>query len=214
MKSLSVPSIPGINAETSIEEVSALLDQLVRNEIAEVPWPSYDYRPEAAFALACNKEFFFLKYYIKEDSLRAVYRNTNDPVYKDSCVEFFISFNGEREYYNLEFNCMGTCMLGFGAGRNDRKLLPAKTILSIQSDVFIKSPEDESGDIYWELTLVIPISVFIYHPHLSLKEQTCKANFYKCGDDLPKPHFLTWSTIEAEQPDFHLPQFFGLLHLE
>ncbi len=215
MKSLSVSFIPDINTRSPVEEVSALLDRSVRNEIAEVPWPSsYSYKPEAAFVLVYNEEAFFLKYYVKENALKAIYRNANDPVYKDSCVEFFISFNGEKEYYNLEFNCMGTCMLGYGQGRSDRKLLPAKTILRIQSDVFIKSSTDGFEGIYWELTLIIPVSVFSYHQHLSLKEQTCRANFYKCGDDLPVPHFLAWNAVEAEQPDFHLPQFFGLLYLE
>ncbi|MGH2565575.1 MAG: carbohydrate-binding family 9-like protein, partial [Ginsengibacter sp.] len=37
----------------------------------------------------------------------------------------------------------------------------------------------------------------------------CKVNFYKCGDKLPKPHFLTWNTVETEDPDFHAPEYFG-----
>jgi hypothetical protein len=47
-----------------------------------------------------------------------------------------------------------------------------------------------------------------------LKGKTCRANFYKCGDDLPEPHFLSWNNIIADKPDFHLPQYFGTLTFE
>ena len=41
-----------------------------------------------------------------------------------------------------------------------------------------------------------------------------KANFYKCGDELQTPHFLSWNPIQIEQPDFHRPDFFGTLEFE
>lgn len=34
------------------------------------------------------------------------------------------------------------------------------------------------------------------------------ANFYKCGDDLPAPYYLSWNKIIAPKPDFHYPDFF------
>lgn len=44
--------------------------------------------------------------------------------------------------------------------------------------------------------------------------QTIKANFYKCGDELQTPHFLSWNPINIEKPDFHRPDFFGSLEFE
>lgn len=44
---------------------------------------------------------------------------------------------------------------------------------------------------------------------LSSNGQNAGVNFYKCGDDLPKPHYLCWNPIKSETPDFHLPEFFG-----
>ncbi len=41
-----------------------------------------------------------------------------------------------------------------------------------------------------------------------------KANVYKCGDNLSKPHFLSWNPIHHPTPNFHLPEFFGTLELE
>ena len=40
-----------------------------------------------------------------------------------------------------------------------------------------------------------------------------KANFYKCGDKLPVPHFLSWKPINVPAPDFHLPCFLETLSL-
>ena len=48
----------------------------------------------------------------------------------------------------------------------------------------------------------------------SLDGQTIKANFYKCGDELQTPHFLSWNPINIEKPDFHRPDFFGSLEFE
>jgi len=39
------------------------------------------------------------------------------------------------------------------------------------------------------------------------------ANFYKCGDGLSKPHYLSWKPIVAEKPDFHRPEFFSTIEL-
>ncbi|MBP5277596.1 MAG: hypothetical protein J6Z18_03800, partial [Prevotella sp.] len=41
-----------------------------------------------------------------------------------------------------------------------------------------------------------------------------RANFYKCGDLLPKPHFLSWNAVEIPQPDFHRPDQFGKVTFE
>ena len=41
-----------------------------------------------------------------------------------------------------------------------------------------------------------------------------KANFYKCGDKLQTPHFLSWNRIDLPSPNFHRPDFFGTLEFE
>ena len=39
-----------------------------------------------------------------------------------------------------------------------------------------------------------------------------RANFYKCGDKTLQPHFLSWSPIHSEKPDFHRPEDFGIIN--
>lgn len=74
--------------------------------------------------------------------------------------------------------------------------------------------EERIGECTWEVALVIPYAVFFKHRITSLDGHTVKANFYKCGDELQTPHFLSWNPINIEKPDFHRPDFFGSLEFE
>ena len=65
----------------------------------------------------------------------------------------------------------------------------------------------------WELALVIPATVFSKYPICLEEGGRLRANFYKCGDDLPVPHFVSWNPITTEKPNFHRPECFGELVL-
>jgi hypothetical protein len=72
----------------------------------------------------------------------------------------------------------------------------------------------EEGDFTWTLTVAVPIEAFSLSPVTALSGRTLRANFYKCGDELPTPHFLSWSPIKTPKPSFHEPRFFGDLFFE
>jgi hypothetical protein len=215
MKALTVPFLGAVSRVSPIAHLSFLLDSHETNVIGMAPWAGYGYKPDVRFAIAYGDDCIFIKYYVSEKSVRAIYKQPNEPVYKDSCVEFFVAFGDEREYYNFEFNCAGTCMVGFGAKRTNRKLLPETVIMTIRHQSLLKLVDnDGQGNIGWELTLMIPFEVFYHHSVTSLNDQQCRVNFYKCGDDLPDPHFLAWNNIKSTEPDFHLPEFFGEMKFE
>lgn len=201
-----IPFIQHVDAHTSIENLSAMLDRHPRNAIQHAPWNNGAATPEVAFAIAHNAEAILLKYYVTEQEIKASYHEFNDPVYEDSCVEFFISFQDEPEYYNLEFNCAGTARVQFGPGKQDRVFIPASRLESIRYLVSIRNKSEAS--ISWELTLYLPLLVFKFHPDLDLAQTPSRINLFKCGDGLRQPHFLCWRNIIAEKPDFHLPAFF------
>ncbi|QNF32863.1 hypothetical protein HUW51_09000 [Adhaeribacter swui] len=211
MKKLEVPYLPLLNRQSPLEEVAPELDNLEKNLLDNTPWAKYSYKPQVQFVLGYNHDCIFLKFYVDEEAVRAKFRNINDPVYKDSCVEFFISFNGEENYYNLEFNCLGTCRLGFGASRENRQLLPEEFIRKIKHSVILQKTALPNGErvTSWELTLLIPAEVFTQHAITTFQGINARGNFYKCGDELPRPHFVTWNNIYAPEPNFHLPEYFG-----
>jgi hypothetical protein len=60
----------------------------------------------------------------------------------------------------------------------------------------------------------IPLSCFQYSKITSLNGLKATANFYKCGDGTPEPHFVTWNPVGTENPDYHRPEFFGKVLFE
>ncbi|WP_256013574.1 carbohydrate-binding family 9-like protein [Desertivirga xinjiangensis] len=195
--------------DNNIKAASLLLDKAPRNSIDIAPWREYPYKPDASFSILYTDDSILLKYFVKEKNIKAIHYEINSSVHKDTCVEFFIAFDNEKGYYNLEFNCAGTCHAAYGEGRNGRELLPVNLIQKISYLSAINGATKDDEDIDWELTLVIPIEIFRYHQIQSLSGKKCRVNFYKCGDDLPEPHFLCWNDIKVDSPDFHLPEFFG-----
>jgi len=186
-------------------------------EFQPIESDNWDYNAniEAGFSIAHDTQNIFLRYVVRESNVRAIYRNTNDPVYEDSCVEFFISFE-TGYYYNLEFNCIGTVLGAYGRNRENRVNLENDLLGSIQvipslgtSKILIEDRETR-----WTLDVCIPVSLFIYSGLDSLKNKTASCNFYKCGDRLKVPHYLSWNPIVSEKPDFHRPEYFGEIKFE
>lgn len=207
-KHLVVPYFP-IGEKAALNVISEQLDTIQKHTISYVPWEAYSYKPKADFALAYTDNALLLKFYVSEKTVRAIYAKPNDPVYKDSCVELFISFDDGMGYYNFEFNCAGTCLLGFGKDRNVRHQLPEKLISRIRHQSLLLPSACAEANISWELTVEIPFELFHFHEIKSLNGKKAMANVYKCGDDLPEPHYLAWNQIKTEEPDFHRPEYFG-----
>lgn len=212
MKKLYVPFLNHLNAIDAIGTISSSLDKLQKESMEYAPWiTDFPYKPLVEFSMGHSGDCIFLKYYNVEKFIRAAEGNNNGQVWKDSCVEFFVSFD-ENGYYNFEFNCIGTTLIGFRKTRENREHLPVEAIKKIRYQALIKNSDHQS--IEWHLTLAIPLEVFIRHDLKTLHQKDCRANFYKCGDGLPQPHYLCWSDINSPKPDFHLPHFFGSLHFE
>ena len=212
MKKIDIRPLP--EHLDTLGETSRYLDTLNKNRIDQAPWKEYPYIPSTSFSAAYTKRSIALKYYVSEKSIKSTNIYPNRPVHEDSCVEFFIAFNNEAEYYNIEFNCTGTCSAGFGAERNTRRKISEENIATIRHETLIRPSSLQNENIYWELAVIIPVSVFQFHAISDLKNTTCKVNFYKCGDKLPEPHFLAWSNIDHPLPNFHLPEYFGYGYFE
>jgi hypothetical protein len=212
MEPLKIPFLKQSNSGLALAEISVLLHEVQSNSIGYAPWQKLFKMPVAAFSIAYTDDCLYLKYKVEESYITAKYREINDPVYKDSCVEFFIAFNHDQSYYNLEFNCLGTVLAAYGSGKENRVNLPKELLKEITSETCIKSPatENYNGAIVWEMVLRIPLKTFLFHQLDNLSKKRCHVNFYKCGDDLPEPHFLCWTNIVSDTPDFHLPEYFGL----
>lgn len=215
MKELNVKKVSAANL--SAESVPALLDKegVAFQPLDTVNWAEYPYRPEVEFRLAHTGDALLLHYRVKEASVRAAAGEDNGRVWEDACVEFFSSPEADGTYYNIECNCIGTVLVGGGAPGN-RGHAPQEVLDRVQrwSSLGRAPFEERVGECRWEVALVVPSSTYYLHNVSSLDGRTMRANFYKCGDLLQTPHFLSWNPICLEKPNFHCPDFFGTLHLE
>jgi hypothetical protein len=178
-------------------------------------WVNADH-VKASFDIRHRGTSILLKYLVREPQVIAVNTSFNSAVWEDSCVEFFIALEGDANYYNFEFNAIGTVLGAYGPDRHSREWLPEKTLEQVETTPSLGKGiiENMEGDLSWELDIVLPVSTFCHHQVNDMAGMKTSANFYKCGDGLKKPHFLSWQPVLTEEPDFHLPQYFGELLFE
>lgn len=215
MKNLFIKKID-CNKQVNLNEASHLLEtQTISNLINIINWEAFPYRPGLKFRIGHTGNEIWLKFYVNEKNILAQETRTNGDVYKDSTVEFFISIDG-KNYYNFEFNCIGTIHIGYGAGRENRKPVTPKIaeLIKIESSLGDQAFAEISGDFNWEMMICIPLEAFEFDELKSVSGIKATANFYKCGDETSDPHFVTWNAIGTENPDYHCPEYFGQVEFE
>ncbi len=152
-------------------------------------------------------------FYLRLAAVEPHIRKENQPdnllaeVCEDSCLEFFIQPTDRADYLNFEINPNRAIYLGFGPNlpANIRQIVPeVQELLDIQTELTADG---------WTLTYRVPFA-FIrrFFPDFNpQKGDKVRANFYKCGDETKKMHFLAWNPIDNEVPAFHIPRDFGCL---
>ncbi len=203
-------ALPVHAAQRRIDEY---LDALPKEAVSNICWLKLQHVPEVNFVIAYTANALILKFYVKENTHLARYTISNQPVFKDSCVEFFIAVDDSGNYYNFEFNSLGTCLASYGKDRHSRLKLADATIVEIKSSNNWIQHSPSTNQFEWQLTLTIPVVVFCFDNIQFQPSQQYQVNFYKCGDDLPEPHYLSWNSVRSTAMDFHQPCFFGTLQL-
>lgn len=199
LNDLQASGIPDVFASRAVEYT----------KIGCVNWPeSFPYRPEVSFAAGISRDCLYIHYKVKEDVSRAVAAKDNSRVWEDSCVETFISFD-DSGYYNIECNCIGKLVFGFGKGRGDRVPAPDTVLGNVgRWSSEGEQPFEEKSIGGWEVALAIPLTAFFRHNLTEEDFRNAKVNVYKCGDLLSKPHYVSLFPIDCPAPDFHRPEFF------
>lgn len=196
-------------SETIELEIEAL-------QLEVVNWKDFPYKPDVSVRIAYNENELFLRYKVNEQAIKAEITENNGPVWTDSCVEFFLSPEGNDEYYNLEMTCIGTALLGFRKKGEPATHATGEQIASIRriSSLGDRPFSEQKMNTKWDITIAIPWEVFFNHALRPLQGKKMRGNFYKCGDGLTVPHFVSWTKIKTDKPSFHVPESFGGLEFE
>ena len=207
VRELVVPHISDAALEPG--EARQQLESREHHDIDVVNWDAFGYAPEVKFAVGYGADELYVHFDVREKAVLARHTESNAAVCQDSCVEFFFA-PSEDVYFNIEFSCIGTALVGKGRDRHDRENLPPALIKTIRRATSLGTEpfEERLQETQWWLTAAIPLALLDLSP-ATLPGQTCYANFYKCGDALSTPHYLSWNPVGSPSPDCHRPECFG-----
>ena len=187
-----------INSESEIDSVpKAYIDKYV--------WDN-SYTPVAFAQLGfIEGKGLCFKMTCYESNPKAVYKNYNDPVWYDSCLEFFISpCNTDARYLNIEMNSAGAYLCGLRYSRENK--VDIATVADPPEVTAEKYPD------HWTVKGILTLKTV--EKVFGKFDKKFKGNLYKCGDKTDIPHFGMWSPIGTSAPDFHRPEYFGDFEIE
>lgn len=178
-------------------------------------WLNNGYEPRVEARLCWSPRFLHVRFLAEEKRIRVRYTKFQDPVYKDSCVEFFVDMFPAKGlgYVNFETNAAGALLAAFGPDRTRRQPLWPEDLAGFAIEASVPGPVDgEHGAEAWRLEYRVPLALFrkLYGADVRPGHRAA-ANFYKCGDETETPHYGAWSRVETARPDFHRPEHFGEL---
>ncbi len=184
---------------------------------------SSDHRPQTKVRLCYTPDGIAGIFRVKDRYVIRRYIRFQDPVYKDSCVEFFIRPIPFKGYFNFEFNCGGAFLASYitDPTRISGRLKSFQPLTEKEGEkicVHAFNPPQINVEIpaemTWYLSFFIPYEVMErYVGPLNLSAgKNISANFYKCADDSTHPHWAAWAPVD--HLNFHLPNCFGTLRLD
>ncbi len=178
-----------------------------------------EHMPKTQAKLAYDNEYIYATFRVENDIyIKSSYTNHQDPVWQDSCVEFFFTPNTDTTtgYYGLEINC-GGIMLFYRKSNGATDIDAISQDECKQVDVYHSLPAGIKDEILepttWIIEYRIPLSLIKRHKQYQKPAPGVKwkINLFKCADETSHPHWLTWSVIDLPKPMFHAPEFFGTI---
>lgn len=171
-----------------------------------------DYTPNT-FAQAVFREGdgFYIRMECEETDPRAVNINYNDPIYEDSCLEFFVIYMPDlsKKYINTEMNANGAYLCYFCDANGANVTIDTVT----DSMPVVTSFKTETS---WGVNLYVPLDLIkdAYGSADISQGGRILANFYKCGDKTAIKHYGSWNEVNNETPNFHLPEYFANIEIK
>jgi len=209
MKQYTVNYVKGLELLGSDELEAAFSKNSSVAKVDNINWPdSFPYGPLCEFQVLRSDSYLGVRFNVESLDLRATALEDNGRSWEDSCCEFFV-LGDDGKYTNIETTCIGSVLMARGEGRSERETLPKEAVARvIRYSSLEKSEYALAGGPYrWDLMILVPFDLIRIGGKMPVM-----ANFYKCGDLTAHPHFLSWSPIQTETPNFHCPEFFGELY--
>ena len=226
MEKFKTAKIAHVRFESEVPDMAEIQDKfsaLEENAIDVVNWPDRNgsYSPKASFKIMYSDTDLYIRYQVEETEIRSIYgQDSASKPWTDDCMELFIApVNETAVYYNIEMNCTGHGIVGYGVGKPDRghfgedRMKRIRRYSSLGNEAF--GDRISSKPVCWNMIIVIPLDLICQGRSVdSLKGQIVRGNVFKCGDQMQNSHYLTWNPVGTPRPDYHRPEFFGYFEFE
>ena len=187
-------------------------------EVAHFRPEGSNHRPKTSARMLYDAKGLYGIFRVQDRYVRCLRTQYFDPVWKDSCVEFFAQPEPDRGYFNFEFNCGGAflCMHITNPERTPDGFKEfVKVPAAIGQTIQVRSSLPQRIDpeiitpVVWTLSFFIPCTLFEHYlgPLGGLAGQVWRGNFFKCADESSHPHWASWSPVD--EFNFHRPNCFG-----
>ena len=214
----------GINQTNQILLISGEWSDANWKSVPELEISNYraegsGHKPIVKVKMLYDLKHIYVFFKVIDQYVKCLHTDYQSPVWKDSCVEFFVSPMNTKGYFNFEINCGGTLLLYFienwertenGFKKFTKVDLETAEMVSITHSLPTLIKEEIQGPITWYIQACIKFSLFEKYlgPIGDPKGSEWYANFYKCGDETSHPHWGSWQPIAGEL-NFHRPDVFA-----
>lgn len=184
------------------------------NYMGEIP----KFSPVTHAKMQYDRENLYLIFRVQDQYVSSLVQDYNGPVSRDACVEFFFSPDIQHplHYFNLEINAGGTPLMRYNG--EERKPFTNEDIATIEIAHSLPKVVDPPIDdpVTWTIECRIPLKVLKRYGVVTPPQAgvAWRANFYKIASSSSNPHYITWSPVQHEVPNFHLPAYFGHLFFD
>ncbi len=169
--------------------------------VAPQAWGQMGYLPEEGFLLQMG---------CRQNAPLRSYTQNDDPVCKDDALEAFFAFGHATQppddclYLNLEINANGVMHAKHGLGRKGRTPFTAQEYAACRVSAWV---EEES----WGVRLLLPLPLLerLYGISTFTKGDAFYYNWYKICETPANEHYLSFSPIKSDTPNFHKPSCFA-----
>ena len=175
--------------------------------IDKVLWTE-DYGIRARGQLCYDDDNLYVHMSAVEKDIRAENTEPLSHVCEDSCLEFFFMFPDSENYFNFEINPNGCLCVQFGPEKTDRI-----NIVRDDAAEYFDIRTDRTSD-GWDVFYRIPLKfIQLFYPDYRFGGEI-SANMYKCGNKTVNKHYLSWTQIDLDTPNFHCPEYFGKMRFD
>lgn len=213
MTELAEYRLRSIHEDFALPGESGFWEGIPAAKVDHYLWLKNGYEPRVEARACTSPNYLYVFFIAWEPRIRVKYTKFQDPVYKDSCVEFFVDPFPEKNvgYINIETNAAGAMLIHFGKERGKRPAIPMEALTGFEIKPSVKGSVDGAyGADFWTLAYRLPLSLFeIYYGEKIAAGRVARGNFYKCGDETEIPHYGAWNPVDSPKPNFHLPEYFG-----